>query len=231
MRQYQAMHLRPLFNAEDHKLARSRIKSAAKTRDHEKRRARERAAGPVEVGDVVVMPKVVRRWKPLQRNLVHELEFGPLTAWMKRFALWLAQQTMKPTWREQARRATGMAMCHVRTKDIKLLRSRRDFQAYYETVQQDVLSRSRAEYEELYPLMVAVQKKALEQAELDGNVKPVSKLITEGMDRLLPKKSDGPLLAREVHIHLAPGQSMERLLSEATPEEVEIVVERPEVVE
>lgn len=214
----------PLSNPEDRALAKHRMASDVAKQVWLKRKA---ARPVVAEGEAAFVARAPRRPRAQKRTAKADVDYAGLRVWMQRFALWLAGQDQKPPISEMMREATRLCRMAVSRPVVKRLLARVDFQEYYEAMQQDVMQRAVAEYRELYPKMIQAQGVALDQAIESRDVRRVSKLIAEGMDRLIPRKREGDGAPREVHIHLGAGQQADRLLAAAVEPDDALVVELP----
>lgn len=191
-------HKNPISNPEDHALYRSRVAALGAPA----RLRKEREEGIVDL--VAAVPKIpLRPRKTAFPTAKHAIEYGPLRAWMKHFAVWLIQHDQTPVLDKQLSTASRLAKSKVTRGLLYKLRRRVDFIEYLDTLQADAAEQAKAEYEALYPQMTEVMRQQLAAAQADPRqYKRAEKIILQGVERFAPKKQDAVDGARTVHIHL-----------------------------
>ena len=163
-------------------------------------------------------PKVASTFR--KRKPKDEIDYGPLKAWMKHFALWLANQAEEPPILVQAKQAGYLSKMKFTAPLVKRLKRRIDFQDCYAAYQNYVVEKAKVEYEALYPKMIQAQSVALDKAIEDQSLKGVGGIIQAGMDRLLPKKTDPGAVQRNITINLNSAAQAANLLRAVDDETV-----------
>lgn len=212
----------PLSNPEDRKLWRSKVASQNIAKRWEK--ARLRSPMSDKTPDISKAPRIRSKYRRTPRS---EIEYGPMKAWMQRFILWLVQQEKVPPIDVQVKHLNWYSKLNCSPYYLRMLLRREDVQRQMEEYQHDVIARCKAEYEELYPLMIQGQRQMLETAIANNDFRQAKHIITQGMDRLMPKKLDTSGQSKDIHIHLG-GTTQQSKLMAAAHEEI-VVLPEPQV--